>query len=329
MAENASSGIDNPTKSVTYSDVVASANKQVDFLLVVDDSNSMLEDQQKLAARLANFVSSLESSDVDWQMCLTVTRGVSTNGVDVWGAPLNWLDYTPTAGVPAHVLTKGTPNLHTVFVDTMNAVGVGNANSGDERGIKAAYNNFAAASSNKCYRAGAAVSVIVISDEDEASVGGDISRLKASESSSSFRAMQAEDMPANLISKSFEVFGEDVRLTFNSIILKSGDSVCEAEQDRGNSPSHAGTVYEQMSALTAGGVASICDADYTDSLNSFKDKIINSLSVLKLTCVPDPSSIRVKINDATYTNFSLAGAILNFKKSLIEGTKIDLYYDCL
>jgi len=329
MSENLESGIGEPSKSVTYSDVVASANKQVDFLLVVDDSNSMLADQKKLAAKLSTFVSSLENSQIDWQMCMTSTRGVASSNGEVWGAPLNWLDYSPAPGVPSHVLTKGTPDLHNIFVDTMNAVGVGNANSGDERGIKAAYHSFASANSSGCYRKDAAVSVILISDEDEASVGGDITRLKSVELPSSFKPLVAEDMPVVLLGQSKAIFGQNVRFTFNSIILKPGDTACEASQDQETSPSHAGTMYAHMSALTGGGVASICDADYTDSLNTFKDKIINSLSQLKLTCVPDVRTVKVKINGVEVSNYSLVGSVLNFKSALIEGTKIDLYYDCL
>jgi hypothetical protein len=332
LAEN-SNGLTSG-QQVNYSNVVASANKQVDFLLIVDDSNSMLADQKKLAARLADFVASLENSQIDWQMCMTTTGGVTAPGGNIFGTPISWSDYTPEVGIPSYVLTKGTANLHNVFVDTMNAVGVGNANSGDERGIKAAYNNFkkgnpSSASANGCYRKNAAVSVIVISDEDEASVGGDINRLKAIESHASFKALDADDMPTALLTQSKASFGKNVRFTFNSIVLKSGDSTCEAAQDLESSPSHAGSMYEQMSALTGGGVTSICDADYTTGLNTFKDKIVNSLSQLKLACLPDESTVRVTINGVDVTSFSVTGSTLNFNTSLIEGTKIELRYNCL
>ena len=63
-----------PSKTITSTEVVAYGNKQVDFLLVLDDSNSMFPELAKLAARMSTFVNSLDASNIDWQMCITTTR---------------------------------------------------------------------------------------------------------------------------------------------------------------------------------------------------------------------------------------------------------------
>jgi hypothetical protein len=317
------------SNKMSYTEIVAAGNKQVDFLIVLDDSNSMLPELQKLADKLSCFLNSIESSDIDWQMCLTVTRPLS----GYWGKPMTWTSYSPGAGVPNYLLKKGTPNLDAIFNSTISQVEIGGTGSGDERAIKAAYENFTLGnpndgSSHGCYRPGSALSVIAISDEDERSVGGDATKVKATDSSSAYQTLEAEDLPANLVSHSQDIFGKDLRFTFNSIIVKPGDSTCEAEQDTNTSPAHAGYVYTLMSRLTEGGVASVCEDDYGASLNTFKDKIVNSLNQLTLRCLPDVSTLSVKVNGASVSNYKVDKNILKFSQSLVEGTKIDLKFDC-
>ncbi len=323
-----------PSKTVSLSQVVAYGNKQVDFLIVFDDSNSMLPDLQKLAASLGSFVTSLESSNIDWQMCMTTTRTLTVAGSPVMGTSYNWVGYSPSAGTTAHLLKKGTANLDNIFVNTVNALTIGGAGSGDERGIKATYEHFkSGALSNTfgsgCYRPGAAVSVIIVSNEDERSVGGDQSKVKPTDADGSYQPLEAEDLPINLVTQAQSSFGSDVRFTFNSIIVKPGDSVCEAQQDAsGTSPSHPGAIYTQASNMTEGGIGSICDANFANSLNTFKDKIVNSMSHLTLQCEPDPATVKVSINTQDFTQFTVEKNILKFQTPLIEGTKIDLKFDC-
>lgn len=317
------------TKTISTTEVVAYGNKQVDFLLVLDDSNSMLPELKKLASRMSSFVNSLEASNIDWQMCLTTTRGVpSAGGSLTFGAPLSWASYTPAAGTPNYLLKKGTPNLNTIFTSTVDSLTIGGGASGDERAIKATHDNFLSAATNNCYRPGAAISVIVISDEDERSVGGDPKNVKSADAAGSYQPLEASDLPQTMITRAHSVFGADVRFTFNSIIVKPGDSSCEAIQDQDTSPSHAGSVYAEASRLTDGGVGSICDADYGGNLNTFKDKIVNSLTALTLECEADPKSLKVKIDGHQVPGLKLDGKNLKFSYPLIEGTKIDLNYDC-
>lgn len=317
-----------PNKTISSTEVVAYGNKQVDFLLVLDDSNSMLPELKKLAARMSTFVTSLDASNIDWQICLTTTSGVSQGGNLTYGIPLNWKSYTPAPGTPTYLLKKGTSNLNSIFTSTINNMRIGGLNSSDERAIKATHDNFINSREYDCYRPGAAISVIAISDEDERSIGGDRKKMKPADASGVYQPFEPEDYPQTLISQTHKMFGKDVRFTFSSIIVKPEDHACEAEQDKDASPSHAGNVYAELSRLTDGGLGSICDADYGSNLNSFKDKIVNSLSSLSLQCEPDPSTLKVVIEGIPIIGFKLDGKILKFNYALIEGTKIDLTYDC-
>lgn len=314
-----------PTNSVSFSQLVGYGNKQVDFLIVFDDSNSMLPDLKKLAAGLGDFVGSLETSGIDWQMCMTTTRAMN----NVWGFSSDWVGYSPASGTPAYLLKKGTPNLTNIFENTVNAMTIGGSGSADERGIKSTYNHFALSGSNNCYRKGAAVSVILVSNEDERSVGGDASKMKANDAAGSLLPLEAEDMPENVLTIAKQQFGNDVRFTFNSLIVKPGDKSCESMQDSASaSPSHEGVVYEKLSNLTEGGIGSICDSNFANNLNTFRDKIVNSMTHMTLQCVPVAGSTKIMINGQNFTQFKVEGNILKFNSPLVEGTKIDLAFEC-
>ncbi|NUN07018.1 MAG: VWA domain-containing protein [Bdellovibrio sp.] len=319
-----------PSKTINSTEVVAYGNKQVDFLLVLDDSNSMYPELAKLAARMSTFVSSLDASNIDWQMCLTTTRSYSSADGPIFGTPLNWRNYAPASGTPGYLLKRGTANLNTIFTTTVENLTIGGLGSADERAIKTTHDNFKsyAMGTHNCYRPGAAISVIVISDEDERSVGGDPQYVKPADASGAYIAFDSEDHPAAMIAQAKTSFGDDVRLTFNSIIVKPGDNICEAEQDKDASPSHPGRVYAEASRLTDGGIGSICETDYSASLNTFKDKIVNSLSALNLQCEPEPKTLKVKVEGLEIGGLKLDGKALKFSFPLIEGTQIDLQYDC-
>lgn len=325
-------------RNVTYTSVVPAKPNQVDILLVIDDSGSMKTDQLKLASKLSGFASQLESANVgmDWQMCVTVTRNQLISSQYYWGASVNWEGYT---GSPRYILKKGTTNLNDIFTKTINAIGAGVPGSGDERGIFATHYHFyngepGVTGASGCYRKGAAVAVIVISDEDERSVGGDCTRVKTNmnEDPATCRALEPKDLPSNLLTHARSTFGPDVRFTFNSIVVK--DAACEKIQDETldekneRAPSHLGSKYIEMSNLTNGGVGSICDSDFSTNLNLFKDKIVNSISSVTLECAPISGSLTVTVDGAATTAYTLSGATLKFNTAVNEGQTLSLTYKC-
>lgn len=331
-----------------YQQSVDIAKNQVDFLLVIDDSSSMLEDQKKLAARLGGFADRLSQLQVDWQMCVTVTRDQKVGSTDqdyYWGYPIDWSSNTGTA---KHLLKK-SQNLSSMQIDTIvkgtiDKIGAGAPESGDERGILAAYASMVGGKiantpfkghvkSKDCYRAGAAISVIVISDEDESSIAGIKSRLKSPETeATSLRTLYYADEPEQLVMVAKSTFGNSIRFSFNSIIVN--DTQCEAAQDAVGTPSHIGTYYQRASRLTNGGLISICENDYSSGLELFANLIINYQKEFTLKCEPIATSFKVKVTspqgaDITSTvSYVLSGATIAFNKDLIQGTKLDFEYYC-
>jgi hypothetical protein len=320
-----------PTRDVTYVKAVEATAQKVDIVLVVDDSNSMLADNQKLAARLTNFVTLLQNSSIDWQMCATVTRALPiTATTSAWGASIYWQSSATASSALGIVLRKGQANLSSIFANTINYINAGWVGSDDERAIKAAYRhvyngdyNYSGASG--CYRQGAATSYIIISDEDERSIGGDASQqVYAGE----LKALETEDLPAELVRTVKATFGDAHRFTVNSIIVKPGDTACKTAQDAGTAKSHYGFRYAELSNLTGGGIGSICDADYNASLKLFFDRIANSLSSIPLECVP-VGAVNVSVSPSVGTvTTSVSGMNLVFATPVSEGHTITLNYKC-
>lgn len=306
-----------------------SASK-VDIVLIIDDSKSMLDDNRKLASKLSKFIDGLQSSNLDWQACITNTGGqLNSDGSRSWGDSFYWqnsLFYTESLGM---VLKKGQQSdLSGVFINTINYIGA--EGSGDERGIKAAYNHVLKGdlrygNSNGCYRADAAAAYIIISDEDERSIGGDYALL---ETGSIYKPIETEDMPTYFTSVVKSTFGADKKFTVNSIIVRSGDSTCMAAQDI-EAKSQYGTFYAELSRLTAGGVGSICDSDYSSNLNLFIDKIKTSIaSSFPVDCAPT-GDISVKVTPAVSgLSYSMQGLNVLFNKEIPGGHTVEFNYKC-
>ncbi len=317
-------------RDVHYSTSVNASNNMVDIVLVIDDSNSMLADNQKLAAKLSNFVTSLQNSNLDWQACVTITNAIQVgNNNLIWGASLYWQPTSTYSSSLGIVLKKGQANLPTIFSNTINYIGAGWAGTDDERAVKAAYHHvyngdYHYANSSGCYRKDAGIAYIIISDEDERSIGGDKSQQYYT---NEYQPLEDEDQPATFINYVKSTFGNDKRFTVNSIIVKPGDTACKATQDSG-AKSHFGTKYAELSNLTGGGIGSICDSDYSTNLNLFVDKIIGSLSSVPLECTP-VGDVALTI---TPTIIGLTTTIQNsslvFNKQIPIGSTVDIKYKC-
>ncbi|MEK2689926.1 hypothetical protein [Bdellovibrio sp. GT3] len=320
-------------RDVTYSNTVEASNNKIDIVLVVDDSNSMLADNQKLAAKLSSFVTTLQSNkNLDWQMCLTVTRGLSSGANSVaWGASIYWQTNSASPNTTLGlVLKKGTANLSTIFAQTINYVGAGWAGSNDERAIKAAYRHvyngdYRYSGASGCYRADAAIAYVIISDEDERSIGGDKTQQYYKDE---YYALENEDQPQVFVDYVKSTFGANKRFTVNSIIVKPGDAACMKTQDAGGAKSHYGVQYAALSNLTGGGIGSICEADFGTNLNLFVDKIVDSLGSVNLECTPVGTPVVTITPTLASLSYRVQGMSIVFDTPVPAGSKIEIKYQC-
>ena len=277
----------------TFNEQVAAEDNQLDILLVIDDSGSMYQDSSRLAPRLAGFVNRLASSNINWQMCVTSTD------VDYYqGRPIQW-----QGANSGHILRNNSGNLNRIFVDTMRFIGAGF--SSDEQGIKAMNLSIQDNNRSNCFRDRAGLAVILISDEDERSVGGNRSL-----SPNDYEPLGALNTPNSFIQTVRNNFSPGKRVTVNSIVVR--DSQCQAQQNAQGERSFFGRRYMELSNQTGGTVQSICMNDYSVALNYCYETIRNSLGTVTLTCAPKPD-YNVTVNGSNYKpNTSVSGNQLIF-----------------
>ncbi|WP_413290074.1 hypothetical protein [Bdellovibrio sp. HCB337] len=354
-------------RTVDYNLTVPAHKNQVDFLLVIDNSASMIAVQQKMAQSMTALAARMNELQIDWQMCLTVTTDMNKGGTATgtgthncrggyctgaysggswhWGVSLPWSN-NQTVLTKAALASNGQ-----IFNNTIPLLGAGDSGTGDERGVKAAYNHFAnwkssgANNTTGCYRQGSSVAVILLSDEDERSVAGNCSRVNTAlgdkeipacrnYNDGSIRVLEFQDMPSNLVSQANSVFGDTARFTFNSIISESEACTKQLNENASfikdgvpyYSPHYTGTVYAEASRLTNGKVASLCSQDL--QLNLFSDVVVNKLDKLSLECEPVAGSLKVDIGGAPTNSFSVSGAVVTFNPALSQGQVVHLNYKC-
>ena len=244
-----------PTRKVTYTKNIQVSDNKVDILMVIDDSNSMLADNERLASRMNEFVNNLTDLNIDWQVCTTITRKKENN---YWGASILWSGLTV---VPKWILKPNGSTTNEIFVRTIRDIGAGILGSDDERGIYAAHEHVGFTSFpdpvtgvlkdySFCNRPEASLSVILISDEDERSIGGN--ETLAHYPGDYGKPLDPEDLPQTFINKVKQTLGADKRFTFNSIIVKPNDTACMAAQDAEDAKSHYGYKYDELSKATGG-----------------------------------------------------------------------------
>lgn len=293
----------------TISETVPATRNQLDVLIVVDDSGSMAQDNARLAAKLGGFAGMLNNSNIDWQMCVTTTD------VDYFqGRPIDW-----QGGNSGHVLRRTSGNLETIFRNTMTWIGAGF--SSDEQAIKAINMSLKDNARSNCYRQNAGLAVIIISDEDERSVGG-IEALNPLQ----YQPLGTLNQPESVMVTVGEVFGAGKRVTVHPIIVK--DSQCKAQQDAQGEMSFYGTKYQQLYSRIGGSLHSICQPDFSISLQQSHTAIVASLGTVKLTCVPKAKPT-VMVNGLNYSNStSLVGDELIFNPVVNGPATITGSYCC-
>jgi hypothetical protein len=292
---------------------LAPQDQKVDLLLIIDNSGSMAEDSMRLADKMEGFITSLQSMDIDWQMCLTTTT-IENNKAAI-------RKWSGVSGVQQHILNHAESNLRTKILDTVNDMQFGGSGtSGDERGVAALALHFNQRTETGCYRQGAAFSAILISDEDERSVGG------IDTGDSQYRALEAIDYPDNYIQR---ISGHLPRMTFNSLIIKPGDQACfDLQNSDSRSRGRYGSIYKELSVKTKGAVGSICSDDYALELGEFVQVIEQSLRRVRLQCVPVAGTLQVAVAPRTTEQWQLEGNELVISNLGPTTTTWDLKYRC-
>lgn len=286
----------------------SNGTRKVDVLFIVDNSSSMLEEQQKMGERLSSFIDYL--SMADWQIGITTTD-VSNGNYGLKGSLLTF------AGTQTKVLTPQIPNYESAFLQTVVREETNNCSSGcpsvTEQPMKA---SILAMSKHQgvnqgFFRDGADLAIVILSDEDEMSTGPS-------------NATRGNDV----IDAFHQTFGAEKKMTAYGIIVKPDDLSCQSQQAGG--ANQAGNLLADFVQQTGGVLGSICDTDYSQNLQRIGERVQQTLSSIELKVVPDPSTLRLVFTPVDSTSaYTMSGKTIYFDDPPPEGTQINVFYESL
>ncbi len=251
---------------------------QVDIVWIIDDSGSMSEEQASLAANFLSFIRFADAQGLDYHMAITTT---DTSG----GSSAENGRFVPLTGSGVRIVTPRTqPTPTQVF--TQNAR-VGTGGSGSERGLDAAYlalsNPLLGAHNAGFLRPQAALSVVVVSDEEDGST-------------------RTVDFYVSFL---LGIKGLQNANTFTfSAIVGDAPSGCSGA---GGSAS-AGLRYIEVAERTGGVVQSICTPDWARALENVSTTAFGFKSRFVLSGQPVVDTVVVAVDGASVPPVDAQGA---------------------
>jgi len=232
-------------------------------LLVVDNSGSMVEEQEKLANNFESFIGAFLEGDVDYHI------GVVTTDV------ANVTDQGRLEG-DTKIITRDTPNPEAVFAEN---VQVGTSGSGAEMGLEAARlalsEPLLSTDNAGFYRSDASLSIVIVSDEN------DLSPWSVDDYLNWFSALKGE------------ASYRDHRLMNISAVV--GDVPYGCDSADGTSDALPGTRYVDASTQTEGIFASICASDFGPLIQALGLDISGLRDEFPLTRCPRVDTLEVTV----------------------------------
>lgn len=339
----------NPTENTffTQQDQIFSSTNKVDILVVNDNSSSMSTEQANLAAPFNGFINRLlnasNTTGLDWQVAVTNTdicpQGGGFCSTPFGAAGARGRFYAPKSGQNPvygnYILNRFMPNVADVFAATVQR-GTDEIGSGDERGIYAASLAIDLRGTDNAgfFRDNSNLAIVVLSDENVRSVGA------TNPNDPAYGVLEADDLPQNLLNKVVTTFGGQKALVFNSIVIKSGDTACQAQQAAQTylgqpSPAHFGTVYEQMSNLAQNEsvIGSVCDngsGQFANMLSQITGSIQNlpSSNSMTLNYIPNKTPVVTftPAGNAVTWAWTPGTNVITFSQRPANGTNVHVEY---
>jgi hypothetical protein len=288
---------------------------KIDILMVVDNSESMERDQQKMATKFQSFIANL--SDLDYQIGVTTTDA----GPEYKPGYTGILDYFD--GKSMKFITPKTPNKEVLFKqtvqrkETLNCYKTGShCGSNTEEPMYASilamhwHNSYNAG----FFRDGADLAIVVISDEDE-------------KSNLSFNPHK----PQEVLDEAKLIWGEKKVVKGYGIIVQPGDKKClhdQAWERFLGAGAYYGTYVAELARLTGGETGSICQKDYSDSLKAITKNMRQNLLYKEVVLAHTPvvGSVQVSFSPSQPITVSVVGNKVIFSKPPTEGTVIKVSY---
>ncbi|MBX7231729.1 MAG: hypothetical protein K1X29_06550 [Bdellovibrionales bacterium] len=305
----------------------------VDILIVDDNSGSMYTEQTEMANRFPGFLDSL--SRLDYQLAI-ITTDVTNNAGQFISFP-NGLKYI---GNNSRVIDAKHYNNISQFQQTIkrpetftcDTSGYTQCPSGDERGIYALNKAISRTDQSGFFRFSNHLAVIILSDEDERSNGGQIQGYPIEEL----------DLPKTFANNIKTYLGDTKTVSVHSIIIKPNDSSCFSQQNSQNRvKGEYGNYYAALSQpsfdIKSGGnildgtLGSICSSNYTNELGNIANHVGNNVKTLALPCQPIDKLVDITFDPAP--NYPVTYSVddyqrLTFNQYIAPGTELKIELHC-
>lgn len=269
----------------------------LDIALVIDNSGSMDEEQQNLSNKLSLLTSAINNTD--WRIGLISTDPVET--------------------CVRSVITKNDPNREQKFKDAV--LSMGTRGTSTEQGIRQAVTALDCQSANPWLRSDSTVAVLIVSDEDNCSSLDSVQNPRNGcngQPYANFRFLT--DYLENELNKTL---GKDASVY--GLFKIPGDTSCTTS-------SSEAFEYQKLVDATGGTSGSICDADYSRTLNEISRSISAkvednfALSIGSNTGVDTKNAI-VKIDGVTQNGgFRIENNKLFFDRTPPINSEIEVFY---
>ncbi len=277
--------------AVSNEDYSVTAFGVLDLLVVIDNSGSMAEEQENLSDRMAPLLSAVQSSD--WRIAVTTTD--------------------PSDTCVTTMIRKSDSNAARRF---KNAINAGIYGDGIERPILRAVDGLksqCARGPGPWVRAGSAVAVLIVTDEDNCHI--DV------ENGYGCAGMADKDGAylTNYLS-SIRTVGTDARVY--GIIRHPSQSSSQCP-----SALKSADIVANVISNTGGTWGSICDSDYSATLSKISSdvaKILKTDFVLK--SAPDAGSLVITVNGQPWTQYTLNGLVVHFTQAPPAGAPVRVSY---
>lgn len=238
-----------------------SYNNKVDIVFMVDNSSSMLVYQQRLSQQVQGLIESLNLKNLDYRIAVVSSdlRPTGSGGRLIGNPPFYF---------------NGTPNIVSLLSQRLV---IGQTGSDIESGLgslKAALST--EASKNLFLRSDAVLAMIVLTNEDDYSLG----------SVNEYKTYFEELKPS--------VSGASQGWILNFIGVVDIDGNCRTTADF----KEAGLRYMALADLSGGVKASICETNLAGAVLNLEKKLVQILSEFRLNRPPLVESIKVYINNS-------------------------------
>ncbi len=317
---NKGSSFDLLAAGQSFKQSAGTINPKMDILWVIDNSGSMLPEQNQMTANYQSFIKAFtsQSTQYDFQMAVTTT--------DTYLSEANFQDnpslakfrdgVNPDASCPQcaqsgiYTMLPTTLNLDTVFVDNATE---GEEGSGDERAFSSMRDALNSPLNSGFIRSGAFTSIIILSDEDDFSganrpeyswfYGGGIP-----DHDYTATTLDSVDSYVSYLDTLTGSTSTSRNYVVSAIAVQ--DTTCQnARLAAGSQTSIIGQRYDQMVDTVNQGLPSfvqglkgdIC-GNYGTQLASIADGILSLSTAFSLSRVPDPSTIIVTVNGTNVPN---------------------------